>query len=64
MGLLHDVPRGLGAGWPRTAAAMTGLLVLYGAWQLLGEPAGDHALVGNTWFALFALCQLVTARSD
>ncbi len=41
---------------------MGALLVAYGVWQVLQWPAGNRALIGNIWFALFALGQaLATA---
>jgi diguanylate cyclase (GGDEF)-like protein len=40
---------------------MAGLLVLYGAWQVLRWPAGNRPLVGNLWFVLFAFGQTLAA---
>ncbi len=53
--------RRIPAGWPRAAAALGALLVLYGGWQLLDWPPGNRPLVGNLWFAAFALAQTVAA---
>ena len=40
----------VGGGWPRMAAALGGLLVVYAGWQLFGWPSGHRELVGDVFF--------------
>jgi diguanylate cyclase len=42
---------------------MAALVVLYGAWQVLGWPVHQRHVVGDLWFALFALCAVLAAAS-
>lgn len=40
----------LPAGWPRAAAAIGVLLLLYGCWQVFRWPQGHRPLVGDLFF--------------
>jgi diguanylate cyclase (GGDEF)-like protein len=54
---LSSVP----AGWPRTAAVMGILLLVYSSWQFSGWPSSSRSLVGDLWFGAFALAETIAA---